>query len=72
MCLFVVVVLFFVPCILTYARPISAFSFEKNVFVFTDVLTPLLNPMVYTFRNKEMKNAIRKMWKKLIAVSDKH
>ncbi|EDL27451.1 olfactory receptor 1225 [Mus musculus] len=68
----IVVVLFFVPCILTYARPISAFSFEKNAVVFTTVLTPLLNSVVYTFRNKEMKNAIRKMWKKLIAVSDKH
>ncbi|XP_006997652.2 olfactory receptor 4C15-like [Peromyscus maniculatus bairdii] len=67
-----VVVLFFVPCILTYARPTSAFSFEKNAVVFTAVLTPLLNPMVYTFRNKEMKNAIKKMWKRLTAVSDKY
>ncbi|XP_032758063.1 olfactory receptor 4C15-like [Rattus rattus] len=67
-----VVVFFFVPCILIYARPTSAFFFEKNVFVFTDVLTPLLNPMVYTFRNKEMINAIRKMWKRLIVVSDKY
>ncbi|XP_041529135.1 olfactory receptor 4C15-like [Microtus oregoni] len=65
------VVLFFVPCILTYARPTSAFSFEKNAVVFTTILTPLLNPMVYTFRNKEMKNAFRKMRKKLIVVSDK-
>ncbi|XP_032758064.1 olfactory receptor 4C15-like [Rattus rattus] len=61
-----VVVLFFVPCILIYARPTSPFSLEKNVFIFADVLTPLLNPMVYTFRNKEMKNAIRKMWRKLL------
>ncbi|KAL6080859.1 hypothetical protein STEG23_037105 [Scotinomys teguina] len=67
-----VVVLFFVPCILIYARPTSAFCFEKNVFVFIDVLTPLLNPMVYTFRNKEMVNAIRKMWKRLMVVSDKY
>nr|XP_034352726.1 olfactory receptor 4C15-like [Arvicanthis niloticus] len=64
-----VVLLFFVPCILIYARNTSAFSFEKNVFIFADVLTPLLNPMVYTFRNKEMKNAIMKMWKKLLWVS---
>ncbi|CAO2636255.1 Olfactory receptor 4C15 [Lemmus lemmus] len=56
-----VVFLFFVPCILIYARPTSALAFEKNIFV--NVLTPLLNPMVYTFRNKEMMNAIRKMWK---------
>ncbi|XP_008831351.1 olfactory receptor 4C15-like [Nannospalax galili] len=64
-----VVVLFFVPCILIYARPASLIYFEKNMFIFADVLTPLLNPMVYTFRNKEMKNAIRKMWRR-IRVSD--
>uniref|UniRef100_A0A8C6H9H2 Olfactory receptor n=1 Tax=Mus spicilegus TaxID=10103 RepID=A0A8C6H9H2_MUSSI len=64
-----VVLLFFVPCFLIYARPPSAFSSEKNAFVFATIITPLLNPMVYTFRNKEMKNAIRKMWKKLIVVS---
>ncbi|CAO2629014.1 Olfactory receptor 4C15 [Lemmus lemmus] len=58
-----VVFLFFVPCILIYARPTSALAFEKNILIFVNVLTPLLNPMVYTFRNKEMMNAIRKMWK---------
>ncbi|XP_052580822.1 olfactory receptor 4C15-like [Peromyscus californicus insignis] len=61
-----VVVMFFVPCIIIYARPTSAFFSEKNVFLFATILTPLLNPMIYTFRNKEMKNAIRKMWKRLI------
>ena len=59
-----VVLLFFVPCILIYARPTSAFSFEKNMLIFVNVLTPLLNPMVYTFRNKEMINAIKKIWKR--------
>nr|XP_006997011.1 olfactory receptor 4C15-like [Peromyscus maniculatus bairdii] len=63
-----VVVMFFVPCIIIYARPTSAFFSEKNVFLFATILTPLLNPMIYTFRNKEMKNAIRKMWKRLIVV----
>ncbi|CAO2596824.1 Olfactory receptor 4C15 [Lemmus lemmus] len=67
------VFLFFVPCFLIYARPTSAFSSEKNafksVFLFATILTPLLNPIVYTFRNKEMKNAIRKMCKRFIAVS---
>ncbi|KAL6080857.1 hypothetical protein STEG23_037103 [Scotinomys teguina] len=63
-----VVVLFFVPCIIIYARPTSAFFSEKDVFLFATILTPLLNPMIYTFRNKEMKNAIRRMWKRLIVV----
>ncbi|XP_008831349.1 olfactory receptor 4C15-like [Nannospalax galili] len=67
-----VVVLFFVPCILIYAQPVSAFSFEKNALIFTTILTPLFNPIVYTFRNKEMKNAIRKMWKRFIVVSDQY
>ncbi|XP_008831350.1 olfactory receptor 4C15-like [Nannospalax galili] len=67
-----VVVFFFVPCLLIYARPTTALSFEKYVFVFTDVMTPLFNPMVYTFRNKEMVNAIRKMWKRFTVVSDKY
>ncbi|CAH6788291.1 Olfr1228 [Phodopus roborovskii] len=65
-----VVLLFFVPCFLIYARPKSAFSSEKNAFVFATIITPLLNPMVYTFRNKEIKNAIRIMWKRLINVSN--
>ncbi|CAH6788302.1 Olr664 [Phodopus roborovskii] len=59
-----VVISFFVPCIFIYARCTSASSFEKKVAVFDAIMTPLLNPMIYTFRNKEMKNAIRKMWKR--------
>ncbi|XP_005065038.1 olfactory receptor 4C15-like [Mesocricetus auratus] len=67
-----VVLLFFIPCFLIYARPTSAFSSEKNAFVFATIMTPLLNPMVYTFRNKEIKNAIRIMWKRLLMVSNVH
>ncbi|XP_015332467.1 olfactory receptor 4C15-like isoform X3 [Marmota marmota marmota] len=65
-----VVVLFFVPCIFTYARPPSAFSFDKMVAIFYTMLSPLLNPLIYTFRNMEMKNAMRKVWKRLVVVSD--
>ncbi|XP_048215735.1 olfactory receptor 4C15-like isoform X1 [Perognathus longimembris pacificus] len=65
-----VVVLFFVPCIFIYARPPTAFSSDKMVAILYTILTPFLNPVIYTFRNKDMKNAIRKMWMGLVVVSD--
>ncbi|XP_039711097.1 olfactory receptor 4C15-like [Pteropus medius] len=63
-----VVLLFFIPCIFEYARPLSAFPFDKMVTVFYTILTPLLNPLIYTFRNKEVKNAMSKVWKRITVV----
>ncbi|XP_045398601.1 olfactory receptor 4K14-like [Lemur catta] len=56
-----VVVLFFGPCIFIYVCPLSITWMDKFLAVFYSVITPLLNPAIYTLRNKEMKNAMKRL-----------
>ncbi|EGW04486.1 Olfactory receptor 4K3 [Cricetulus griseus] len=53
-----VVMIFFVPCIFIYVCPLNITWLDKFLAVFYSVFTPLLNPAIYTLRNKEMKNAM--------------
>ncbi|XP_076982667.1 olfactory receptor 4K14-like [Tamandua tetradactyla] len=55
-----VVVLFFGPSIFIYVWPLSITWVDKFLAVFYSVLTPLLNPSVYTLRNKEIKNVMKR------------
>ncbi|XP_032092414.1 olfactory receptor 10G6-like [Thamnophis elegans] len=55
-----VVVTYYVPLVFIYLRPGSQDPLDGVVAVFYTTITPLLNPIIYTLRNKEMKNALKK------------
>ncbi|XP_025248725.1 olfactory receptor 4E1 [Theropithecus gelada] len=56
-----VVTLFLGHCIFIYSRPSTSLPEDKVVSVFFTAVTPLLNPIIYTLRNEEMKSAFNKL-----------
>ncbi|XP_049753579.1 olfactory receptor 4K3-like [Elephas maximus indicus] len=56
-----VVVLFFGPCIFIYLWPFSITWADKFLAVLYVIIIPLLNPVIYTVRNKEIKNAMKRL-----------
>ncbi|XP_052502703.1 olfactory receptor 4L1-like [Budorcas taxicolor] len=56
-----VVSLLFGPCIFIYAWPFKSFARNKVLAVFYTVITPLLNPIIYTLRNQKMQEAMKKL-----------
>ncbi|XP_071467888.1 olfactory receptor 2T29-like [Marmota flaviventris] len=58
-----VVTLFYGAAVYTYMLPTSYHTPQKDmvVSVFYTILTPVLNPLIYSFRNKDVTGALRKM-----------
>ncbi|KAL2806578.1 olfactory receptor 2D2, partial [Daubentonia madagascariensis] len=56
-----VVILFYGSAIITYMTPKSSKEQEKLVSVFYAVVAPMLNPLIYSLRNKDVKGALRKV-----------
>ncbi|EFB28661.1 hypothetical protein PANDA_021561, partial [Ailuropoda melanoleuca] len=57
-----VVILFFGPSIFVYLRPPASFPEDKVFALFYTIIAPMFNPLIYTLRNREMINAMRKVW----------
>lgn len=56
------VCLFYGSAIYTYLQPTHSYSQERGKFVslFYTIVTPALNPLIYTLRNKEVKGAAQR------------
>ncbi|XP_019292695.2 olfactory receptor 6F1-like [Panthera pardus] len=58
-----VVSIYYATIIFAYVRPPAKYNFTigKVISVFYCVVTPLVNPLIYTLRNKDVKKAFRKL-----------
>ncbi|XP_049730539.1 olfactory receptor 2M5-like [Elephas maximus indicus] len=58
-----VVCLYYGPAIVVYMRPSSYHNAKLDQVLFTlgPILTPMLNPLIYSLRNKEVVGALRKV-----------
>ncbi|XP_078509446.1 olfactory receptor 5F1-like [Lissotriton helveticus] len=58
---FICVIMFYVPVLFMYLRPRSSYSMDQDrvASVFYTVMIPMLNPLVYSLRNKKVKGAAR-------------
>ncbi|KAM9147515.1 olfactory receptor 8U3-like [Pangshura tecta] len=65
------VVLFYGIQLFMYLRPPSSYSMDtdKVASVFYTVVIPMLNPLIYSLRNKEVKDALRRAMNKLLTNS---
>ncbi|XP_051821815.1 olfactory receptor 1013-like [Antechinus flavipes] len=59
------VTLYYGSILYIYSRPSSSYSLERDKIVstFYTVLFPMLNPMIYSLRNKDVKEALKKFCK---------
>ena len=63
----VIVLLYYDSSIFTYVRPISSYSLAKDrlISVLYSMVTPMLNPIIYTLRNKDIRKALRAVGEKV-------
>ncbi|XP_030047854.1 olfactory receptor 1361-like [Microcaecilia unicolor] len=70
----IVVTLFYGTLIFMYFRPSSAYSLEKDriTSVVYNVVSPMLNPFIYSLRNSDVKMALKRVLQRKMSSKDKH
>lgn len=53
----------FYACLLMYIRPFDDSNKDIPVAIFYTIIIPLLNPFIYSLRNTEVVNAVKKVMK---------
>ena len=61
-----VVLLFFLPCMFLYVWPFPTKSLDTFFAIVDFVVTPVLNPAIYTLRNRDMKVAMTRLSQHLL------
>ncbi|XP_077197108.1 olfactory receptor 5AP2-like [Paroedura picta] len=59
----IVVILYFGNALLNYNRPSAGYSLETDTLISTMycIISPMLNPLIYSLRNKEVNGALKKV-----------
>lgn len=60
--------------IFMYLRPSSSYALDtdKMASVFYTLVIPALNPLIYSLRNKEVKEAVRRTWSRFCCPGPGH
>ncbi|XP_044796585.2 olfactory receptor 6C2-like [Bubalus bubalis] len=68
---FIVVSITYGSCIFVYIKPLSKdeMTINKKVVILTTSISPMLNPFIYTLRNKQVKQAFSDLLERILLVS---
>nr|XP_033780622.1 olfactory receptor 4S2-like [Geotrypetes seraphini] len=67
-----VVTLFFGPGVFIYMRPSVTFAGDKLISAFYTIVTPWLNPFIYTLRNEKVKKSMKKLGGRKVSFLETH
>uniref|UniRef100_A0A4W2DS14 G-protein coupled receptors family 1 profile domain-containing protein n=1 Tax=Bos indicus x Bos taurus TaxID=30522 RepID=A0A4W2DS14_BOBOX len=65
------ILLSFMPVILIYLQPTPNPRLNATVQVLNNLVTPMLNPLIYSLRNKEVKYSLRKVLEQVVLIHEK-